>query len=125
MKKIVNCFVKHNNRSILKIEGQDSFKFLQSITSQNIKLITPIEKSQNNLHSIYSVFLNSQGRILLDCFIYPRHQINKDIELCYFIECENKLIELLKKHILMFKLRSKINILVHIYNKFFFFYLII
>lgn len=51
-----------DDRAVVEIKGKDSFNFLQSLTTNDLKLL----ESQN---SIYTLFLNPQGRFLFDAFI--------------------------------------------------------
>ena len=51
------------NRSLIKIKGEDSLKFLQGLTTNNL-LNLPKKPS------IYTAFLNPKGRFLYDSIIY-------------------------------------------------------
>jgi folate-binding protein YgfZ len=50
------------NRAIIKLEGKDALKLLQSLMTNDVK---------NNIYC-YSYFLNNQGRYLFDLFIYQK-----------------------------------------------------
>lgn len=96
---------KLTNRRLISLHGRDAPKFLQGIVTANIQ---PETKA-----GLYTAFLNAQGRVLSDAFIYPTlgsrwHQdANKDEDVGYLVEVDdaqaNDLLKQLKKH----KLRSE------------------
>ena len=96
---------KLTNRRLISLHGQDAAKFLQGLVSGNIR---PDSRS-----GLYTAFLNAQGRVLSDAFIYPtlgsewHRNINQDEEQGYLVEVDSEqaagLVKQFKKH----KLRSK------------------
>lgn len=96
---------KLTNRRLISLHGQDASKFLQGIVTANIQ---PETKA-----GLFTAFLNAQGRVLSDAFIYPTHgsawhaDANRSDELGYVVEVDAEqagdLMKQLKKH----KLRSK------------------
>ena len=79
--------------SIIKIEGEDSAKFLQSIITNDI----------NSETTIYSLMLTPQGKFLFDFFITP---MGND----YFIEISTAQLEPFISKLKLYRLRSKVSI---------------
>ncbi len=79
--------------SIIKIEGEDSSKFLQSIITNDI----------NSESTIYSLMLSPQGKFLFDFFITP---MGND----YFIEISTAQLEPFISKLKLYRLRSKVSI---------------
>jgi hypothetical protein len=85
-----------NHRSLLTIEGEDKDSFLQGLITNDIKLL----KEEN---SLYSALLTPQGRFLYDFYL-----IQKDNKI--YLECEKNRCEDLKKRLLLYKLKSKVEL---------------
>lgn len=89
------------HRRLLALSGPDAPKFLQGLTTNNVAP-TP------NTTGWYTAFLNAQGRVLHDAFIYPTNAA--DGEWACLIEVDaaslDGLATVLKRH----KLRSKVKI---------------
>ncbi|MCJ1478821.1 ccr4 associated factor [Lambiella insularis] len=66
---------KLENRSLIALEGRDASRFLQGLTTANIPPEPSFQHSNpptpSVLPALYSAFLNAQGRLLHDVFIYP------------------------------------------------------
>ena len=92
--------IKLKNRTLLELKGDESREFLQSLVTNNINLISK-EKS------IYSAFLSPQGKYLYDFFIFQNHNNN------IVIDCEKNDHEKLIQKLNIYKLRSKIEIVVN------------
>ena len=83
------------NRAILHVIGPDAGKFLQSMTSNNI------------LKKIYSYnyLLTNQARYLFDFFVYQQNDNS------YFIDIHKDSSLALQKRLIMYKLRSKLEVI--------------
>ena len=92
--------IKLKNRTLLELKGDKSREFLQSLVTNNINLISK-EKS------IYSALLSPQGKYLYDFFIFQNHNNN------IVIDCEKNDHEKLIQKLNIYKLRSKIEIVVN------------
>ena len=101
------------NRRLIILHGHDASHFLQGLTTQNI------HPQETRGH--YSAFLNAQGRVLQDVFIYPaaHSQKYKDTLLAakedpgdpgYLIEVDEQQATTLLKHLKKHRLRSKVNV---------------
>eukprot|EP01080_Neovahlkampfia_damariscottae_P012404 gene12404-6071_t len=86
-----------SHRNLLSLKGVDSTKFLQSYISNDINKF-------NEKNILNAVFMNTKGRVICESII------TKPNENEYWIECDENVIDFLKKHLLKFKLRSKITI---------------
>jgi folate-binding protein YgfZ len=91
-----NQIVILEDRGLIAIEGPDAQDFLQNIISNDIEKV-----SKSN--SIFSGIFTAQGKYLYEFFIIK----NND---SYFLDCDNAFKEDLIKHLLKYKLRSKIKI---------------
>lgn len=89
-----NCFFEEKYSSIIKVRGPDKFSFLQGIISNDIEIL-------KTKLSLYAAILTPQGKFLSD-FILSIHEDN------ILIELKSKNLELIKKKLLMFKLRSNV-----------------
>ena len=89
------------HRSLIKLAGIDAEKFLHDLLPARI-LGRSLDASSR---AIYTAFLNAQGRILNDVFVYPPSR--KGAEDTWYVEVDRdgktQLLQHLKKH----KLRSK------------------
>ena len=92
--------IKLKNRTLLELKGDESREFLQSLVTNNINLISK-EKS------IYSALLSPQGKYLYDFYIFQNHNNN------IVIDCEKNDHEKLIQKLNIYKLRSKIEIVVN------------
>ncbi len=84
------------DRAVIKISGEDKDNFLQGLITNNI------EKLKNE-KAIYACILTPQGKYLHDFFV-----INSGNH--YLIDCNSERISDLKKKLVMYKLRSKVEI---------------
>ena len=91
-----NQIVILEDRGLIAVVGPDVEDFLQSIISNNIKIV-------NASNSIFSGIFTAQGKYLYEFFIIK----NND---GYFLDCDNTFTKELIKHLLKYKLRSKIEI---------------
>lgn len=82
------------NRSLLHITGPDSGKFLQGLTTNDVI---------KNIYS-YNYLLNNQGRYLFDFFVYQQTPES------YFIDINQSSLDSLLKRLMMYKLRSNLDI---------------
>ena len=85
------------DRAILYINGSDSEKFLQNLISNDIEKV-------NESNSCFASLLSPQGKFLFD-FIVVKHKDG------YFLDCEKKIVNQLYKKLIMYKLRSNVEIL--------------
>ena len=85
------------DRGILYISGPDCEKFLQNLISNNIEKV-------NESKSCFASLLSPQGKFLFD-FIVVKHKDG------FFLDCEKRIVDQLYKKLVMYKLKSKIEIL--------------
>ncbi|KAM5492647.1 ccr4 associated factor [Microsporum audouinii] len=93
------------NRSLISLSGIDSTKFLQGLITRNLSVPN---NSPPTTSPFYAAFLNSQGRILNDVFIYPQTAASSPDEMEYLIEMDKEHSASLLKHFKRHKLRSKL-----------------
>ena len=84
------------DRGLVLVEGVDAKEFLQNIISNNIDKVS-------NSDSIFSAIFTPQGKYLYEFFIIKGKS-------GYLLDCYNEIKDDLIKHLLKYKLRSKIDI---------------
>ncbi len=85
------------DRGLLFVSGENVKEFLQNIITNNINAV-----SENN--SCFAGLLTPQGKYLYD-FLVIKHKSG------FFLDCEKKIADELYKQLMLYKLRSKVNIL--------------
>ena len=90
------CIYILEDRGIIFINGDDTFNYLQNIISNDLKKV-----SDNQ--SCFSYLLTPQGKYLFE-FIVVRHKNG------YFLDCPKYQLDDLYKQLLLYKLRSKVEI---------------
>ncbi|MCJ1329465.1 ccr4 associated factor [Thelotrema lepadinum] len=102
------------SRSLIELRGHDAAQFLQGLTTTNIPNGVP----QQTI-GLYSAFLNAQGRLLQDVFIYPLRspisssgdtKLENGTEPTYLIEVDTSQKDNLARWLRKYKLRSKVSI---------------
>ncbi|KAL9028974.1 MAG: hypothetical protein Q9196_002734 [Gyalolechia fulgens] len=102
------------NRALISVHGPDAAHYLQGLTTSNIKTTASSSRS-----GFYSAFLNAQGRVLYDVFIYPAHQSaafrasnggTEKEEPGFLIDVDKAHAEALRAQLKRFKLRAKISV---------------
>ena len=86
-----------DDRAILFINGSDSDKYLQNLISNDIEKV-------NESKSCFASLLSPQGKFLFD-FLVVKHKDG------YFLDCEKRIVDQLYKKLVMYKLRSNVEIL--------------
>ncbi|KAI4275835.1 MAG: hypothetical protein L6R38_005800 [Xanthoria sp. 2 TBL-2021] len=106
-------FARLTNRALILLYGPDAAHYLQGLTTTNIKDFT-----FDSLEGFYTAFLNAQGRVLHDVFVYPiDHTLGlkgKEGITCdkpgFMIDVDKAHAETLRSHLKRYKLRAKIAI---------------
>lgn len=88
-------------RSLIRVRGDQIQPFLQGLITNDIGHVA--KSGQND--SMFTMFLNKAGRILYDAIIYRTPEDNT-----FFIECDKRVDGDLRKHMLVFRIRKKIDI---------------
>lgn len=90
-------------RRLLKICGPDATEYLQGMTTNDVKNITESEKNvSSSLRPMYSMLLNSHGRVLYDVLLCKI----SDEE--YLLEYDTTAQPYIIKHLEMYKLRKDV-----------------
>lgn len=91
------------SRKFVKLDGMDAAKFLQGLTTNDIQSL-----HSNQIRGLgqYTSFLNAQGRLMYDAFIY---RTTSDTPI-YYIECDGQIQERLFLHLQTYNLRTRTNI---------------
>ncbi|PYH43864.1 YgfZ/GcvT domain-containing protein [Aspergillus saccharolyticus JOP 1030-1] len=97
-------YTRLTNRGLISVTGPDSTSFLQGLVTQNM-----LKKSAEGKGS-YTAFLNSQGRILNDAFIYPTGPDASADQPGWLIEADTAELPALLKHLKRHKLRAKLQL---------------
>lgn len=115
----MNHFANLKSRSILSIAGKDASLFLQGkcffrdcITLTLLGLITNnITKIDSGGDGLYTCFLASNGRVLYDAFIYPKHSPSTPSlpsRSEFLVEVDARIIDDLATHLKRYVLRKKV-----------------
>lgn len=88
-----------NDRSILRVSGNEASAFLQGLITNDMKHLA--EGASN----IYTLFLNIKGRVMYDAIVYKSEESNM-----YYVECDSQVVDSLQKHLQMYRVRRKIDI---------------
>ncbi|CAH8528544.1 unnamed protein product [Heterobilharzia americana] len=92
-------------KSLICLHGGESMvTFLQGLISNDVKCI-----SQPNSF-MYSLFLNSKGRVLTDAFIYHTNRLSSTYQSNYLIEVDHVYTDDLVKHLSRYNLRGRVKI---------------
>lgn len=89
------------HRRLIRLSGPESHKFLQGLTTNNVR---PLQSTPH-----YSAFLNAQGRVLYDVFVYPQ-RLGDEEEGGYMIECDASQVDNVYKHLRRYKLRAAVKL---------------
>lgn len=89
------------NRSLLRVQGSDAASFLQGLITNDMNHF------QHGASSIYAMLLNTTGRVLYDTMIYRMSTEQPDL---FLVECDLSLVDSLRKHLSMFRIRKKVEI---------------
>ncbi|KAF5274060.1 hypothetical protein FQR65_LT04458 [Abscondita terminalis] len=88
-----------NQRSLIRVAGPDVAEFLQGLTTNDIHHL------DHGIGCMYTMFLNTKGRVMFDSIVYKRQEDNT-----FYIECDSNTIDRLKKHLSLYRVRKKIDI---------------
>lgn len=110
-------YTRLTHRALVAISGQDSTSFLQGMVTQNMMLgQDPVRTPRHT--GTYAAFLNAQGRVLHDVFIYPSSSLTaspsatgaQEADPSWLIEVDKSEVTNLLKHLKKHKLRSKLTL---------------
>lgn len=87
-------------RSLIKVKGQDSSKYLQNLITNNVYNLN------NKQRLIYSMILNNRGRVLYDICVYSIY--NQPDE--YLLEVDSNYTDQLIKFLTIYKIKKKVEI---------------
>ncbi len=96
-----NKYFKFDKNTFIKIDGEDSYKFIQGLITNDIYKL--------NKESIYTCLLSPQGKFLCDFFI-------SSYDKCLLLESDSNNQEFILNKLDIFRLRSKVSL--NKYNKF-------
>lgn len=91
-----------SSRRLISLRGPDSTKYLQGVITNDIY-------KEGSKGGFYSAFLNAQGRVLNDVWIYRDVNGGKGGE-SWLIEVDAKEVEVLAKHIKRYRMRAKFDV---------------
>ncbi|RFU24837.1 hypothetical protein B7463_g11506, partial [Scytalidium lignicola] len=93
------------SRRLISLTGPDATHYLQGVITTSI--LSPAQGPRSE--GFYTAFLNAQGRVLNDVFIYP-YKTGDVAGEGWLIEVDAKEAEKLSKHIRRYKLRAKFDV---------------
>lgn len=94
------------NRKLVSVTGKDAPNLLQGLVTSNIETLLEEDTAGH-----YSAFLNAQGRLLTDAFIYRiPNRSAKSLEDGFWVEVEDSLVKILCQYLRRHKLRSEVKV---------------
>lgn len=98
------------NRAVVRVQGQESVDLLQGLmTNDIVRRFEPLDDEgmvkDEQVKSIYSHMLNTQGRVLFDVIVFKGFQDHE-----FLLDVDYDMREKLVKHLKMYKVRRKIDI---------------
>lgn len=93
---VIECL---DNRGLLRVSGGEASMFIQGLITNDMRHI------EEGAPSMYTMFLNTKGRVMYDTIIYKSREEN-----VFLIECDKSASSQLLKHLKMFRVRRKIDI---------------
>lgn len=93
-----------NCRSLVKITGKDSAKYLQNLITNDINLL-----NETNIKSLYAMILNNRGRVLHDVLVYGLNKENTD-EKTYLVEVDKMYLNDFLKMLKIYKIKKKVEV---------------
>jgi folate-binding protein YgfZ len=98
------------NRGLISVTGTDSTTFLQGLMTQNMLVANDPNRNIRRTGA-YTAFLNSQGRVLNDAFIYPLPGAEaQGADSGWLVEVDKDQVPVLMKHLKKHKLRAKLKL---------------
>lgn len=91
-----------SSRSLIRVSGTEVAPFLQGLITNDINHVS----QKSAAAAMYTMFLNKPGRILYESIIY---KLPAD-ENALYIECDRTVSAELRKHLLLFRVRKKIDV---------------
>lgn len=88
-----------SERSLLRISGPETSGFLQGLITNDMRHL------EEGGASMYTMFLNTKGRVLYDAIIYRTYK-----EGIFYVECDARILPELEKHLKLYRVRRKIEI---------------
>lgn len=93
-----------SKRSILRMQGNEVFEFLQGLITNDINHVKCGDGSADC--AMFTMFLNKPGRVMYDAIIYKRHTDSNS----FLIECDQAVADDLRRHLMLYRVRKKIDI---------------
>ncbi|CZR57304.1 related to Putative transferase CAF17, mitochondrial [Phialocephala subalpina] len=97
------------SRQILSLSGPDATHFLQGAITSNISPLNPTSNPRLET-GFYTAFLNAQGRLLNDVFIYKDRRSGIVGGEGWLVEVDANEVEKLARHVKKYKLRAKFDV---------------
>lgn len=98
--QICTAFDLARYRSLIRVKGQDSAKYVQNLITNNVYNL-------NSDRVLYSMILNNRGRIMYDVLVYANESINKQE---FLIEFDSDYANEFMKFLNVYKIRKKVEI---------------
>lgn len=94
-------YAQLGSRKVIKVEGPDAVRFLQGLTTNQMNRIA------QGGEGVQTAFLNAQGRVMMDAFVYPSNTSQQQ-EAVFYVDCDAS--DQLVDHLCRYKLRLKVDV---------------
>lgn len=92
-----------NERTLVKLKGVDTLNLLQGLITNDVQHF-------ENREAIYSLFLNTQGRVLWDTLLFKLGGGGEENQQEIVVECDKQAKAGLIRHLKLYRLRKKVEI---------------
>ncbi len=97
------------SRSVLRIAGVDSLKFLQGLVTVNVDRFRA-GRDEPPASALYGAFLNRRGRVEHGAFLLPGSSDSNGSPEEIFLDCDSNAAEALRTHLIRHRLRAKVSV---------------
>ena len=86
------------HRGLIQVQGAEASSFLQGLVTNDVQHL------EDGANSMYTMFLNTQGRILFDSIIHKKQGHT------FILECDISKVQQLVRHLKMYRVRRKVDV---------------
>lgn len=88
-----------SDRGVLRVSGPETSAFLQGLITNDMRHL------DDGGSSLYTMFLNTKGRVMYDAILYRTNEID-----VFYVECDSRALTSLQRHLRLYRVRRKIDV---------------